>query len=202
MPILLTTVIGIIIIGSSIASYVQGKDKKKIKEFLREENKTYIKSKDELNKIHFVEINFNDIKFKPKSVKAKEDVKALLSYQNLKLANFKDVSNSELKKTFGSNNFKEVLEYQNNYDDMFKQLRITTESLIKDNDDKSAISLLNYSINMGSDVTKDYTMLADLYAKNKMRMEMFELIDNVRTNKNLSQQKIMNHIKELETKNN
>lgn len=201
MPILLTTVIGLIIIGSATASYVQGKDKKKVKKFLEEESKTYIKSKDELNKIHFVKVDFSDIKFKPKSKETKEEVKNLLGYSDLKLANFKGVSNNELKKAFGSNNFNEVLSYQNNYDDMFTQLRITTESLIKDSDDKSAMKLLSYAISMGDDVTKDYTMLADLYSKNKMRKELFSLIDYVKTNKNLSQKKIMDHIKELEVKN-
>ena len=200
MPILLTTVIGVIIIGSCVASYVQGQDKRKVKEFLNEENKTYIKGKEELDKIHFIKVDFSDIKFKPKSSKSKTEVKNLLSYEDLKLANFKGVSNNDLKKAFGTNNFKEVLEYQNNYDDLFNQIRTTTESLMEDNDDKSCIKLLNYAISMGDDVTKDYTMLADLYAKNKMRKEMFSLIDNVRTNKNLSQKKIMDHIKMLESK--
>lgn len=199
MPVGLISVCLIIVICSALASYHAGNDRKKIEKFLEEENKTYIKSKDVLNDIKFIKVDFSDVKFKAKSSETKGEIKNLLSFSDMKIANYKGMTNNELKKKYGSNNFDDVLSYQTNYEDLLKQIRTTAECLIQDEDDKGAIAILNEAIDIGDDVTKSYTMLADLYAKNKMRKEMYHLVDTVKTNKNLSQKKIMNYISKLET---
>ncbi|MCQ2978658.1 MAG: hypothetical protein MJ245_02560 [Clostridia bacterium] len=201
MPILLTTVIGCIIVGAVVSGYVQTKDKKKVDKFLTDESKITIKTHDALNDIEFIHVDFDDVKFKAKSKNAKENVKALQDFSKLKLANFNGLSNQDLKNKYGNNNFDEVLSYQENYDNLFDQIRTTASSLIDDEDESSAMNILRFAVDMGDDVTVTYTNLAELYIKNNMRKELYSLVDTVKQNKNLSQQKIMSYIKNLEKEN-
>lgn len=201
MPVGLVLVLVAVLLITIVSSYHQGNDKRKVKEYLKQENQTYIKPKSALNDIKFIDVNFNDINFNAKDDNAKEEINKLLAFKDLKIASFKGMTNNDLKKEYGTNNFDDVLEYQNNYEELLNQLRVTSEVLIKDEDEKSAMKLLNYAVDLGDDVTKSYTMLADLYAKNKLRKEMYHLVDTVRSNKNLSQQKIMSYISKLEKAN-
>lgn len=198
IPFFLVVVVAGAIVLNIASSATRTKDKKKIEDFLAEQNDITIVPRTKLEEINFIKCDISRIKFEPTGEDTKEQIDNLLNLSHSKIANFKGVTNQQLKKTYGNNNFDEVLSYQNNYDDLLKSLVYTAELLSRDGDDKSAISLLQTSISLGNDVTKNYTLLADLYSKNKMRKEMFSLIDDVKENKEISQAKIMNHISSLQ----
>lgn len=198
IPFFLVIVIGGAIVLNIASSVTRTKDKKKIEDFIAEQNDITIVPRTKLDEINFVKCDISRIKFQTVAEDTKEQIDNLLNLSHSKLANFKGVTNQQLKKTYGNNNFDEVLSYQNNYDELLKSLVYTAELLSRDGDDRSAISLLQTSISLGNDVTKNYTLLADLYDKNKMRKEMFSLIDSVKENKEISQGKIMAHISSLQ----
>ena len=198
IPFFLVVVVAGAIVLNICSSAARTKDKKKIEDFIAEQNEITIKPKAKLDEINFIKCDISKVKFTTNSTDTNEEIDKLLNLSHSKLANFKGVSNQELKREYGNNNFDEVLSYQNNFDELLKSLVYTAELLARDGDDKSAISLLQTSISLGNDVTKNYTLLADLYSKNKMRKEMFSLIDDVKANKEISQNKIMTHISSLQ----
>lgn len=198
IPIFLFIVIVGAIILNIASSAARTKDKKKIEEFIAEQNEVTIVPRTKLDEINFIKCDISRLKFETNSEDTNEEIDKLLNLSHSKLANFKGVSNRDLKKIYGNNNFDEVLSFQNNYDELLKSLVYTAELLARDGDEKNAISLLQTGISLGNDVTKNYTLLADLYSKNKMRKELFSLIDNVKSNPEISQNKIMAHISNLQ----
>lgn len=198
IPVCLTAILIGVFFMHIFSEYASSRNQKKIKEFLDNENNIYILPKEKLNELDFINVDFSKIKFKPKSKDSKLAVKELQNFETKKLCNFNNISNSQLKKMYGNNNFEEILLYQTTFDELLTKLISTSELLIKDGDDKSAISLLEMSIMFNNDVSKNYTLLADLYVKHSMREEFFKLIDYIRNNSKLSQAKILKHISLLQ----
>lgn len=200
IPIILITFIGTLFIYNIIANYIEQKDEKKIETFLDSCKENTIVSSSKLKEIELLDIDLSTTSF----ISGNEDTIKIynklveLSYQ--KMTNFKGISNDELKKTYGVNNFNEVLSYQENYDEFLKLIVEVGEKLYNENNYKCAVSILEIGISLDTDITKNYTLLADSYDKQKMKNKLFKLIDKVLQNKNVSQEKIINYISSLKQK--
>lgn len=198
IPVCLTVILIGVFFMHIFSESASSRNKKKIKEFLDEQNNIYILPKETLNNLEFINVEFSKIKFKPRSKESKLAVKELKDFETKKICNFNNLSNNELKKMYGTNNFDDILKYQTTYDELLSKLVYTAELLIQDGDDVSAITLLEMSIKFNNDISKNYTLLADLYAKHSMRDKFFELIDLIKSNSKLSQSKILKHISKLQ----
>ena len=199
IPVLLVLIIGIFLIYNSIASYIEWKNKQKIEAFLKEADYNNIVPKKKLDEIKFINIDLDKINFKSTKKETINKYKKLYDLSKEKMANFENETNFNLKEKYGVNNFQEVLSYQENYDNFLKLIVDVAENLYKENLFLCAQELLEIGVELKSDITKNYTILADIYNEEHDNKKLFKLIDKVLASENISQQKIMKHISSIKT---
>ena len=91
-----------------------------------------------------------------------EDLKALPA---LKIVNLTGISNTDLKLTYGTANITLLSEYDAHYTQMVTILHKLAEKLADSDDNENAIRVLEYAISTGSDVSKSYYLLSELYTQ-------------------------------------
>ena len=174
IPIMLVAFIAIFLIFNLYASYIEGKNKKKIDEFLKEVDYNNFVPKKKLEEINFLDVDLDKINFKSKNKSTNLKYNKLYKLSKSKMTNFgKEISNFKLKKIYGANNFNEVLSYQENYDNFLKLVVDVSESLYEENDYNTASKLLEIGANLNTDITKNYTLLADIYNKENDNKKLF-----------------------------
>lgn len=81
----------------------------------------------------------------------------------LKIVNLTGISNTDLKLTYGTANITILSEYDAHYTQMVTILHKLAEKLAESDDNKNAILVLEYAIATGSDVSKSFYLLSELY---------------------------------------
>ena len=79
------------------------------------------------------------------------------------MVNLTEYSNTDLKLMYGVANLELLTEYENNYTELIKSLAVLGHSLIEHNDTADAVSYLEYSLRIGSDIRQVYSDLKDIY---------------------------------------
>ena len=87
------------------------------------------------------------------------------SLEGKKILNFTGVSNTELKLTYGASNIYFLQSCDMNYTRLVQNISRLSEDYLNEGHRKEAKALLEYGISIGSDVKKNYTLLADIYNK-------------------------------------
>lgn len=201
IPIMLVIIICLFLILNLFATYIEGKNKKKVDDFLKEAEFNNFVPKKKLDEIKFINVNFDSIKFNSNDKDTNLKYNKLCELSKSKMTNFgSKVSNFNLKQTYGANNFNDVLSYQENYDNFLKLIVEVSENLYKENNFETASKLLEIGVNLNTDITKNYTILADIYNKENDNKKLFSLMDKVLESENISKQKIINHISNIKTK--
>ncbi len=102
----------------------------------------------------------------------KEDILNL--YEKKLLNPSINLTNIELKEAFGHKSIDDVIEYEKNYSKYIISLNSIAKVLIDSDQPQTAESFLLEAINIGSDVSKTYIYLIDIYNKtSKEKLESF-----------------------------
>lgn len=83
-----------------------------------------------------------------------------------KMLNLNGMSNTDLKLKYGPANLPDLTEYEQNYTRLVQTLVLYAKCLIKNGYENEAIPVLEFGIETGTDMSANYTLLAELYAKN------------------------------------
>ncbi len=95
-----------------------------------------------------------------------------------KIVNLGSKSNTELKLTYGTASLEHLTQYEHNFTVLCQTLVGYAEKLIHLGFRKDAQTVLEYGISIGSDLSKNYLLLAKLYRKNGEPQRINELIDS------------------------
>ncbi len=93
-----------------------------------------------------------------------------------RIINLSHYSNTDLKLMYGPANLEELSQYDSNYTHLITLLNKISSKLIEANLDDIALTYLEYSINIGSDITQTFVMLGELYAKSSDTERLSKLI--------------------------
>jgi hypothetical protein len=88
------------------------------------------------------------------------DLNDLSSYKIVNLTGF---TNTDLKLEYGTANINILSDYDFHYTNLVTLLQKLGELLHENNDDADAITVLEFAVSTGTDVSKTYYLLADLY---------------------------------------
>lgn len=133
--------------------------------FWDKEYKSNFVRKKSLEHLHYITIPEDILTMNPtnpskQTLSYLEELKGLSSY---KIVNLTGISNTDLKLTYGTANITALSEYDFHYTRMVTLLQSLAENLVASGEKELAIHILEFSVSTGSDVSKTYYLLADLY---------------------------------------
>jgi hypothetical protein len=101
----------------------------------------------------------------------------VVSYAGLKMLRFETpLSNTELKLAYGPSQLEDIAIMEENYYRFIRALLEWAEELIEAGINRDALRILEYTLELGSDYLKSYTLTADCYAKDARVDSLNELI--------------------------
>lgn len=105
-----------------------------------------------------------------------ECVDTLHTLSGCKIVNLTGITNTDLKLTYGTANITVLTEYDQSYTLLVTTLQKWADKLYALEDVNSAKTVLEYAVSIGSDVTKTYLMLAEIYSELGVSDRIKELI--------------------------
>ncbi len=94
-----------------------------------------------------------------------------------RILNLSGVSNTDLKLEYGAANLTLLTEYDNNYIILVNTIAKLGARLLEIGQSTDAITILKYGISIGSDVSRNYYLLADEYRKMNRPDDIDQLIE-------------------------
>lgn len=127
-------------------------------------------------------------------IKLKND---LLALKDKKILNLTGMSNTDLKMEYGVANLTALTEYDNNYSDLVRKIVAGGDLLFKRGYEAEAVTLLEFGVECRTDITRNYTLLAEYYAKHNMNDKIDKLIMTAETLNSLSKDVIVKKLGEI-----
>lgn len=104
-------------------------------------------------------------------------IEVLESLTSRKIVNFTGRSNTDLKLEYGTANLEVLTEYDQNYTILVRTLQKWADCLIEGGFQKEAVTLMEFAISTGSDISRTYYILAGYYAS----LGQYQEIDRLRS---------------------
>ena len=135
--------------------------------FWTKERKSNFVRKKPLDNLDYITIPEEILTLQPSnaSPQALSYLQDLKDMSSLKIVNLTGISNTDLKLTYGTANITVLSEYDAHYTQLVTILQKLAESLVASEDIESAIRVLEFAISTGSDVSKSYYLLSELYTQ-------------------------------------
>lgn len=108
--------------------------------------------------------------------KIKNAVSSLAHLENAKIVNFTNITNTDLKLSYGAANLPTLTEYDQNYTVLVRTFTDLAEMLIEKEDTEGATELLEFIVATGCDSISIYRMLAGIYKDNNVTDKINYLI--------------------------
>ena len=127
----------------------------------------------------------------------KERQETIRNMAGKKILNLTGISNTDLKLAYGAPNISFLSACDNNFTRLVMNLSRLAEDYIQTGHINEAITLLEYGINIGTDVKKNYTTLADFYMKENERQKIENLIEKASALNSLSKDSIVKALERI-----
>ena len=121
----------------------------------------------------------------------------LISLKNKKILNLTGYSNTDLKIEYGVANLSKLSEYDDNFAVLAQTLAALGKALINAGYVTEAVKFLEFGIKCNTDVTYNYTALADYYMEQGDTDKIKALIDTASELNSLSKDVILKHLDEM-----
>ncbi len=124
-----------------------------------------------------------------------KDIKDIMSR---KILNLSGISNTDLKLQYGHANLDLLAEYDQNFSNLLRCLDSWGSYLYNSKEDKeNAKQVLEYSVSIGSDITRTYTTLASIYLEENNPGKVQSLIDRAENSDFFMKDSIISRLKKL-----
>ena len=110
--------------------------------------------------------------FLEKNPEVKEILSRFVFLENQKIVNLTQYTNTDLKYKYGVANLNTLTEYDTNYNELITLLHNYGHIYIKDGYENQALSVLEYAVSIGTDISGTYLLLAEIYQKNLQHDKM------------------------------
>ncbi len=184
-----------------LLSYELKKRKKKetkvYEEFLDEEARANSTRRKPMDDLQFITIPFDTLPLAslPDNEKVRENIEILKTISDSGIVNLTGYSNTDLKLKYGVPNLPILSEYDAAYTSMVRALYTWGDELHKNHLDEDAVTVLEFAVSTGSDVSRTYDILAEIYRESDSYKKIEELIDKVSTINSSNKNNIIRHLK-------
>lgn len=167
------------------------------REFWEREYQANFTRKKPLDDLNYVTIPEHLLSMKP-DVMTEELADYLHELQDLsdmKIVNLTGYSNTDLKLKYGTANITILSDYDFHYTNLVKLLQKIAELLHDSLEDALAIEVLEFAVSTGTDVSKSYYLLANLYKETGTPEKIDSLIQQAQTLHSLMRDVIVENLK-------
>ncbi len=113
------------------------------------------------------------------------------------VVNLTGYSNTDLKLEYGTANITELTKYDQNYTLLASTLQQWADILYKNGYFEETRRILEFAVSTRTDVSRSYTMLADIYQKQGQPEKIALLTETAKTLNSLNREVILRHLAEL-----
>ena len=199
---MLFPILGVVLVGMVALAlryrYLNKKTDDENDAFYAREQKANATPKKDISNIKYIKIPLEKFpigKVDDPDVKAIEDrIKAL---SDKDILNLTGKTNTELKEEYGVPNFDKMQEVGENFNDLTVALVDYGSELMLHNMYDEAISVLEYGIVIGTDMSKNYTLLADCYKLKNQPRRIATLREQAESYEGIMKDTILKHLDEL-----
>lgn len=125
-------------------------------------------------------------------------IKKLNDLSEYQIVNLTGYTNTDLKLEYGTANITILTEFDLHYTNLVTLLQKLAQQLHECGNDALAISTLEFAVSTGTDVSKSYYLLADLYTEAGTPEKIGALIDSARSINSLMKDSIVQKLKEYD----
>lgn len=164
LPVLTSVIIFIILLFFLIKKSAKD-DQKIMDDFLEKEKKSNNVRKKSLDDLDYIKIpeDFFNMKQDDNDPVCHEAIRMLDHLKDKEIVNLTGISNTDLKLTYGTANLNHLAACDSNFTQLARALQSYSEYLVKQNEKESAIKVLEFAVEKGSDISSSYKLLASLY---------------------------------------
>lgn len=169
-------------------------------EFWEREKEANFARKKSIEDLDYIVIPEEDLPFRDNAVgeekHLQDNVRKLLSK---KILNLSGQTNTDLKLAYGTANFNELSEYDQNFNDLLRCLNLWGTYLHKNVPEAScrALQILEYAISLGSDITDTYRCVAEIYLEDNNFQKIDQLIEQVEETDFFMKDSIIRQLKDV-----
>ncbi len=162
-------------------------------EFLALEKKADSTPKKNIDDLPYINVSSAELPLDvpTENEETKERQYNIRSLEGKKILNFTGVSNTELKLAYGAPNIYFLQSCDMNYTRLVQNLSRLAEDYLNEGHENEAKVLLEFGVSIGSDVKKNYTLLADIYQKSGETEKISGLKEAARNINSLSKDGIL-----------
>lgn len=173
-------------------------------EFWAREAKANNVRKKNIDNLPYLEVPFDELPMNVDSSSFSEENKKKLgevfeAFDGLKgsrIINLTGFTNTDLKLEYGTANITPLSQYDQNYTVLARTLQKWAEILYDEGLINEALCILEYALSTNTDITKTYTLAADIYREKGEPEKIGELINRATELKTLSKNIILDKLKE------
>lgn len=136
-----------------------------LESFWEREKRANFTRKKSLDSLNYITIPDSILNMKPSApTDAINDcIKTLNSLSSCQIVNLTGYTNTDLKLEYGTANITILSDFDLNYTNLVSTLHRLAKNLIETGDNELAMQVLEFAVSTGTDVSKSYYLLADLY---------------------------------------
>ena len=140
------------------------KSAEEMERFLATESKANTTRRKDISSLDYIRIPMDTLPFVDTDIyDIKDYQKQLKDLSQRKILNLSGISNTDLKLEYGAPNLPLLSEYDENCMRLFKVIANLGYHLSKNDFHKEAVAFLEYGISIGTDISRNYYVLADEY---------------------------------------
>ncbi len=193
----------IIVVGALFFKIFMNRSMKKYdpdREFWEKERQANLTPKKSVDDLPYISVDPEllplDINSSDAEIREMQDNIRLLA--DKKILNFTGISNTDLKLEYGAANISFLTSCDMYYTRLVQNLARLAEAYIKQGHTEEARKLLEYGIEIGTDVKKNYTLLAQMYLDSNESSKISGLLDTARNLNSLSKNGIISALEKME----
>lgn len=169
--------------------------------FWEKEYQSNIVRKKSLEHLNYISIPVSSLPFmETQDEKLLECQAELKRLSEKKIVNLTGISNTDLKLTYGTPNLPALTEYDQNFTDFARAVYIWGNRLYELGFVQESTAVLEYGIRCETDISKNYSLLANIYKANGQTEKIHSLISAAKTLNSLSKPTILKILEEILSK--
>lgn len=175
------------------------KEKNCLNDFWQKERDANSVRKKSLDNLNYIQIPFDKL---PMDTLADNETiasyhTALKNLADTKIVNFTGITNTELKLTYGTANISVLTEYDQNYMFLARTLWQWGELLYNEGYIAEAVRVLEFSIDIGTDVSGCYKLLASIYKQGEETEKLDSLYKHAESLQSLMKNPIIKSLNDI-----
>lgn len=166
--------------------------------FWDRERRANVSRRKDISSLNYISIPLNQLPFiDTDDDEILEYHKSINRLATMKILNLTGITNTELKEQYGVANLTELTDYDNNYTTLVNTIARWGARLIELKYIDEAVTVLEYGLSVGTDVSRNYLLLADIYRTRGEYDRIDALITRATTLKSLMKNSILTKLNEI-----